>query len=272
MKKQRSLVAAFLIVIAMAGSAAAEEAPAPEHDLTSLAKTSQNPVGNLLSFPFQFNFNNGGGYGDETMFLLNFQPVLPFAISSEWNVISRTIVPFYNFPGGSPADRITGVGDIQQAFYLTPGNPGKLIWGIGPVFSLPTATNDLVKTGSWAIGPGAVALTMAGPWVIGGLVNQYWNYSDHGGDPKTDLFVAQPFINYNFGKGWALSFAPLITANFDAADGQEWTIPLGMGITRTTRLNKRPLNLTAQYYANVERPDGAPGNQLRIAVILLYPK
>jgi hypothetical protein len=269
MKKNVMLIAVLLALVVVGAANAAED---PDHNLKALAKKTQNPVGDLLSFPFQFNFNNGGAYGDETMFLLNFQPVLPFALTDGWNVIARTIVPFYNFPGGSPVDRVTGMGDIQQQFYLTPANPGKLIWGIGPVFSFPTATNDFVKTGSWAIGPGAVALTMAGPWVIGGLVNQYWNYSDHGGDPKTNLFVAQPFINYNFGKGWALSCAPLITANFEAADGQEWTVPLGVGITRTTVFGKRPINIAVQYYANVVRPDAAPGNQLRIVLAPLYPK
>lgn len=267
--KTLALLTAIAVSL-VAGTTFAQEAPAP--DVTALAKKTQNPVGDLITLPFQFNFNNGGDYGDETMFNLNVQPVMPFRLAENWNVIARAIIPFYSFPGGAPAERVTGVGDLQAQLYVTPGSPGRLIWGLGPVFSFPTATNAFVETGSWAAGPGAVALTMAGPWVIGGLVNQYWSFSDHGGDPETNLFVFQPFINYNFGKGWAVSFAPLMTANWDAPDGEAWTVPLGVGITRTTVFGKRPINIAAQYYANVERPAGSPANQLRLVLALLYPK
>jgi len=269
MKRDAHILIGVMLLAAAPGLSLAQKPAAG--DMSDLARKTQNPVGDLLTFPFQFNFNNGGAYGDETMFLLNFQPVLPFALTDDWNVISRTIVPFYSFPDAG-TDRATGIGDVQEALYLTPKNPGSLIWGIGPVFSLPTATNALVKTGSWAVGPGAVALTMKGPWVIGGLLNQFWNFSDHGGRPETNLFVLQPFINYNFGKGWALAFAPLLTANWDAPDGQKWNVPLGLGVTRTTVFNGRPWNVSVQYYANVERPDNGPGNQLRLVLAPIYPK
>lgn len=112
---------------------------------------------------------------------------------------------------------------------------------------------------------------MPGPWVVGGLVNNIWTFSDTGDDPENNTFLTQPFVNYNFGKGWALSFAPIITANWDAEDGDQWTVPLGLGVTRTTVFNRRPMTLGLQYYRNVERPDGAPADQLRFIVSLLYP-
>ena len=78
-------------------------------------------------------------------------------------------------------------------------------------------------------------------------------------------------INYNFGQGWALAFAPLWTANWNAPDGEEWTVPLGIGLSKTTVFNKRPMTLGLQYYHNVDRPDGSYDNQLRFAISLLYP-
>lgn len=84
--------------------------------------------------------------------------------------------------------------------------------------------------------------------------------------------LIQPFINYNMGNGWALSTAPIITANWSAPDGDEWTIPLGLGITKTTRIGMRPVNLGIQYYNNVERPPGSGENQLRMVFQLLYPR
>jgi hypothetical protein len=237
---------------------------------TELAKKTQNPVSDLISVPLQFNWNQGGGYADATFFNLNFQPVAPIKLKRV-NLIARTIVPYMSFPAGG-SERATGIGDIQEQLYISPASPGKFIWGLGPVFSFPTATNNFAQTGSWTVGPGAVGLTITGPWVVGALVNQYWTYYDEGGDPETNLFVFQPFINFNFGGGWALAFAPLWTANWDAPDGEEWTIPLGLGISRTTVFNRRPMSLGLQLYRNVERPSSAAETQIRAAVSYLFPK
>ena len=265
MRYRSFIVVCFLGATLAATSAAAQPPPppAPEHDATALAKATQNPVGDLTAVPLQFNFNSGGDLADQTFFNLNLQPVIPFRVG-EWNIIARTIVPINSVPTGADT-RASGVGDIQEQIYVSPARAGKVIWGVGPVFSFPTATASPMTTGTWAGGFGAVVLTMPGPWVIGGLVNQYWPMSDVGDEPKTDLFVFQPFVNYNFGKGWALAFAPLITANWDASDGDQWTVPIGLGITRTTVFNGRPMSLGVQYYDNVERPDGSAGQQLIVS-------
>lgn len=92
---------------------------------------------------------------------------------------------------------------------------------------------------------------------MGTLVTQLWTYADAGDDTEVNQLLLQPFVNFNFGTGWALAFAPNITANEDAPSGDRWTVPLGLGITRTTVFNKRPMSLGLQYYHNVERPTGA---------------
>jgi hypothetical protein len=194
--------------------------PAAAADVTALAKQTQNPVGDLVSVPLQFNFNTAGDLEDATLFNLNIQPVIPFRASSGWNIIARAIVPIDNVPAADGVS-YSGVGDIQLQLYATPAKPGSLIWGIGPVFSFPTATAFPLRSGTLAAGAAAVALTMKGPWVIGGLVSQYWPVTDTGDDPETNLFVFQPAINYNFGHGWAMSFSPAITANWDAASGND---------------------------------------------------
>ena len=260
------LIAALLI-----GSVCPAPAQEPAGgDSTELAKTSQNPVGDLISLPFQFNFNTGGGFEDRTFFNLNFQPVMPIKVTPNVNLIARTIVPVVSIPGPEGL-RFSGVADIQQQLFFTPSSPGKLIWGVGPAFSLPTATADVARTGTWAGGIDGVALTMHGPWVIGGLVSQFWPMTDEGGSPETNQFVFQWFVNYNFGKGWALATAPLNTANWDAEEGQQWTVPMGIGISKTTAFNGRPMTLGVQYYYNVKRPDSVAATQLRFVVALLYP-
>ncbi len=239
-------------------------------DASALAKQTQNPVADLVSIPFQFNFNSGGGLNDGTLFNLNIQPVIPITLNANWKLIARTIIPFVSTPDPSGGQQ-GGIGDIQFQTYLTPAHAGKLIWGFGPLFSVPAATNPLIRTGSWAVGPAAVLLTMPGHWVIGGLLNQLWTFADNGGDPDVNQFVFQPFINYNFGVGWAISTAPLITANWNAPSGQQWTVPLGLGITKTTVFNRRPMNVGLQYFHNVVHPDTGPSDQVRIVIALLYP-
>ncbi len=235
----------------------------PAHDVDSLAKQTQNPVSDLTSVPLQFNFNTGGDLDDRTMLNLNFQPVIPFKASTNWNVIARTIVPLNSIPGPE-GTRYSGVGDIQMQIFVSPAKPGAIIWGVGPIFSLPTATALGAETGTWAAGPTAVVLKMTGPWVLGGLISQLWPLSDEAGDPETDLFLVQPFVNYNFSHGWALAFAPIITANWNADDGNEWTVPLGFGFSRTTVFNRRPMSLGVQYLLQRRAPGrrGGPATPL----------
>ncbi len=261
-------IVTVLAVSAWAAAPAAAQDPQP--DVSSLAKTTQNPVGDLITVPMQFNFNGGGDLEDRTLFNFNLQPVIPFQVSPGWKSIARLIVPVNSVPGPS-GTRFSGVGDIQAQLFLTPSTPGKIIWGAGPVFSLPTATAAPLQTGTWAAGVGGVVVKMAGPFVLGGLLSQFWPMADAGDEPETNLLTMQPFVNYNFGTGWALSFAPIMTANWDAESGEEWTVPIGIGITRTTVFNRRPMNLGVQYYYNVERPDGSAGQQLRFVVALLFP-
>ncbi len=261
------------LAFVLAGLGLSPRLVAQEHavDTGALARQTQNPVADLIAIPFQINFNTGGDLEQKTFFNLNVQPVIPFSVSPGWNLISRTIVPIDSIPTPDGA-RHTGLGDIQEQLLFTRAKPGRLIWGLGPVFSLPTATAAPVETGSWAIGPGLVLVKNTGPWVLGALFTQYWNFSDKGGGPKTNLLAVQPFVNLNFGKGWALAFAPLMTANWDAASGNQWTVPLGLGINRTTVFNRRPMTLGVQYYYNVARPDGSAGGQLRFLISFLYPK
>jgi hypothetical protein len=268
MRSFRSAIALTGALLVATHTLSAQEKPAI--DATALAKQTQNPVADLVTIPFQFNFNSGGGLGDGTLFNLNFQPVIPIKVTPDWTIIARTIIPFLSSPapGGT---QVSGIGDIVLQTFLSPAHPGKIIWGIGPEFSIPAATNPLFRTGSWAVGPTAVALTTRGSWVIGLLANQLWTFADAGGDPDVNQLLIQPFVNYNFGHGWALSSAPIITANWNGASGQQWTLPLGGGISKVTVFNRRPINLGAQYYYNVVHPDAGPASQFRIFVALLYP-
>jgi len=251
----------------------AQQTPSlPTEDVTALAKKTQNPVGDVTSVPFQFNFNTGGDFHDQTLVNLNVQPVIPFKASDNWSVIARTIVPINSVPAPDGTTRYSGVGDVQEELFVTPAIPGKIIWGAGPLLSLPTSTVTGSETGAWGLGPAVVVVSMRGPFVFGALLTQTWTIAHSDTYTEIDLLLLQPFVNYNFGQGWAVSLAPVVTANWKAKSGEQWTVPLGLGITRTTVFDGRPMSLGVQYYNNVERPQGAPGQQLRFSVSLLYPR
>jgi len=269
----RKAVLAVLGGLMMPGLLMAQEPSQAEQDAkaTELAKAAQNPVADMNSIPVQFNWTTGGGLGEETQQIINIQPVLPLPINENWNLISRTIVPMVNLPGPG-SDRIKGIADIQEQLYLTPTKTKGVVWGVGPVFSFPTSTNVATETGQFALGPTFVALVIGKKWVYGGVVNQLWRIA---GSTETDAinsFFVQPFINYNLKKGWAISTAPAITANWDAPDGQQWTVPLGLGVSKITMVGKQPMNVLLQYYHNVERPDAAGADVVRMQFTLLYPR
>ncbi len=264
-----ALTFAALLTLALSTTAVVAHAQATP-SAGDLAKATQNPVADLTTIPLQFNFFTGGPLEDRTLYNLNIQPVMPLKVTKGMNVIARTIVPYLSIPT-TGTERVTGIGDIQEQLFFTPSKAGGLIWGLGPIFSFPTATNDLVKTGDWAAGPTAVVVKMAGPWVLGGLVNQLWTISGDGRGPDINQTAIQPFINYNLEGGWALSTSPLISANWIAPDGEEWTIPLGVGISKVAAIGRRPVSIAIQYYNNVERPPSTAENQLRFVFSLLYP-
>lgn len=246
----------------------------------SLAKAAQNPVANMTSLPLQYNFYTAGGLGSKSAMVLNVQPVLPLPIGKKWLVVSRTIVPFTNIPlpGLVPAidtsalggPRASGIADIQEQAYFTSANPGKFTWGVGPVLSFPTATNNVVRTGQWGLGPTAVGLVMPGPWVIGTLVNNIWRIGGAAHGHVLNTFTVQPFINYNLPRAWAISTAPLITSDWSAPEGQRWTVPIGLGISKVTHLVEQPLNFELQYYHAVKHPGNAGSEQLRLEVAALW--
>ena len=183
---------------------------------TELAKKTQNPVADLISVPFQNNFNFGAGSKDEMVWILNVQPVIPIKLNQEWNLITRTIMPIISLPSLFPdADNAFGLGDINPSFFLSPSKPSKFLWGAGPTLTFPTATNRSLGSGKWSMGPAAVGLFMDGPWVLGALANQQWSFAGWG-DKEVNALLIQPFINYNLPHGWYLVSGPIITGDFSA--------------------------------------------------------
>jgi hypothetical protein len=236
-----------------------------------LAKAVQNPLATLMTLPFQANFNNGQGPYERQALNLNIQPVVPFP-GKEWNIISRTIIPVNSVPQGT-TDSTFGLGDTNLSIFWSPAKAKKLIWGVGPALLLPTASNpEVLGTDKWSLGPTGVIFYTAGPWSMGAVASNVWSIAGNSDREDVSLLTAQYFVNFNFGKGWAVGTAPIITANWKADSDNRWTIPWGAQVSKVMKFGHRPVNLLLGFYDNTRRPDGAAHNQVRFQLNFLFPE
>jgi hypothetical protein len=240
----------------------------------ALAKIAQNPVGNLISVPFQENANLNAGPDGRVQNVLNIQPVIPFDISDEWNIITRTILPIISQPGIVPnQDRTNGLGDVQVSAFLSPANPGGWIWGVGAVTQLPTHSNDVLGNDHAGLGPTFVVLHLerGSPWVYGVLVNNIWSVGNSN-SPAYNNGLMQPFLNYNFKSGTYLTSSPVVTVNWEAKGSQQWTVPVGGGVGKIFRFSQLPVNTQIGAYYNLVSPDFGGNWQIRAQAQLMFPK
>ena len=277
-----SFIACFLFVSLMPPIALAQNTAdgdgviePGENKTEELAKAAQNPMANMISVPIQNNTNFKWGPLEKTQNVTNIQPVIPFNLTEDWLLISRTIAPIIYQPElieGQGSE--FGLGDINQALFIGPSDPGSVIWGVGPIFMLPTATDKRLGAGKWGVGPAGVALTMRGPWVFGALVQNIWSFADSGDSDRDDVnqFLMQPFVNYNLGDGLAIGSSPIITANWKAPSGEQWTVPIGVQVSKVIPIGKLPINWILGGYYNVEKPTNVGDWTLRFQVNFMFPK
>ncbi|WP_292279375.1 transporter [Mesorhizobium sp.] len=245
--------------------------PAVSQDTDDLAKKLANPVANMVSVPIQSNFDFGAGAnGHGFAYTANIQPVIPISLNDDWLILSRTVIPI-GYRDYSPGGDVFGLGDINASLFLSPKapNPNGIIWGIGPVFLLPTATDDFLGTGKFGLGPTGVLAKQTGPWTIGVLGNHIWSVAgDHDRADISQTFV-QPFVSYGLGHGRTLSLNT--EASYDWKSDQ-WTVPINLGISQVFKLGDQAMSIQvgAKYYA--EAPQGAPQWGIRTTLTFLFPE
>lgn len=242
-------------------------------DASDLAKKLSNPIASLISVPFQLNYDEGiGPAGTGRRTVMNLQPVVPISLGENWNLISRTIVPFIDQSDVVPGTSASGVGDIVQSFFFSPKQPtrGGLIWGAGPVFVLPTATNAQLGADQFAAGITGVALKQAGPWTFGALANHVWDVG--GGAGATDISTTffQPFLSYTTPDAW--SFTVNSEATYDWIT-KEASVPVNLVVAKIVQINGQPVSIGGglRYWAD-SAPGGPTGWGARFVVTFLYPK
>jgi len=235
-----------------------------------LAKQIQNPVASLISLPFQNNIDTGIGDFDRTRNTLNIQPVIPASLGGA-TLIIRTILPIITQPIGA-ADSKTGLGDINMSVFVTPAQPGKVIYAFGLATGLPTATDEVLGTKKLSLGPSFLVMVQPGTWTIGALLQNTWSVAGDDNRADVNLLFSQVFVTKSLSNGWYVNTAPIITANWEADSGNQWTVPLGLGGGRLTRVGTTPVNFQVGAYRYVVSPDGGPDWQFRAQIVLLFPK
>jgi hypothetical protein len=270
------MAAALLLVASLASPVAAQEAASDDDAAkrAALAKAALNPVASLISVPFQQNSNFVTGPYGRVGNLTNIQPVIPLKLGSKWNLITRTILPIFEFQPDptSPSNWAGGLGDANPTLFLSPQKASKVTWGVGPSLVFPTATDPLLGQGKWSAGPSVVLLVQPGKWTIGTLTNNVWSYAGDKDREAVNQFTMQYFVNYDLKKGYYLTSAPIITSNWRASSGEKWTVPFGLGLGRIQKWGKQPVNWSIAAFGNAVHPTYGPVWSLRFQVVLLYPK
>jgi hypothetical protein len=210
-------------------------------DPQALAKKLANPISSLISVPFQNNFDFGMGPDKHGFrYTMNFQPVIPFALNKNWNLISRTIVPVITQHKVAGTGTHFGLGDTLQSFFFSPNKTEPFIWGVGPVLLIPTATNKVLGTQKFAIGPTIVVLKQQKQWTVGMLANHLWSVAGKESRANVSSTFVQPFISYTTKTAWTFTFNTESTYDWTA---KTWSVPIHAQATKLVKFGKQPVSV-----------------------------
>lgn len=266
-KKHLTMAATVAIASSLGSGAAAQSTDASE-----LSKQLSNPLANLISVPIKLDYNSGFATGNGDQTTMTVQPVIPISISNDWNVISRTIAPIVFQDGVVPElGHQSGFGNTTQSFFFSPKAPtkGGMIWGVGPIFQLPTAT-DRIAPAEWGAGITGVVLKQTGGLTIGGLASQYGSVSHGEYGDKFSATYLQPFISYSTPSGTSYTLNSEATYEWNS---EEWSIPINAMVGQMVKFGKQNVQLTAGVRYWADSPAGGPDDWGgRLQMTFLFPK
>jgi len=228
-------------------------------DLYAKAKQLQSPLAVKTSITLLENILFNIGPENKTGNVMTLQPIVPVRVNPEWNVLTQTNFQLISLPSLNPEQgHINGLGDTTLYAFLSPNRTAEWLWGIGPVFQIPTHTNANLGTDKWGVGPTAVVVRTVKNWVYGGIVNNTWSFAGREDASTINLFSLQYFINYNFPTGWYLISNATITANWQATNSNQWTVPVGGGLGKVLTIGGENMNLQLQGFYNAVMPENGP--------------
>ncbi len=269
MRKRIAAILLVSVLIALASSLY----PVCADEGADLAQELTNPLADLMTIPIQMNVDRDIGAGDEgKRFRMNIQPVIPFHLNENWNLISRTILPLvYQDDVFLSEGSQSGLGDINMSLFLSPKQATKngLLWGVGPVFLFPSATDSLIGGKKWGAGPTAVVLTMQGAWTMGALANHVWSFNGDDDRPDINSTFVQPFVSYTWSNAWTLSFQSESDYNWET---EKWSVPINAAVSKLVYFGRLPVSLQAGVGYWLDSPESGPeGWRFRLQANFVLP-
>ncbi len=209
-------------------------------DLANVAQKTNNPVSDLWMLFMQYDastYNGDISDGDRALDSFKFQPVMPTLLTEDIRLINRPVFQLQSFdtPVGTDWDRKTGMGDTILMQLLAPADSGAEVFGVGWSHIFPTATNNSVGGEKWAVGPAATYFHLGQKWIIGGVVQHWWDYAGDKGRPDTNLTDFQYVIRYKVSPLTQIGTGPNVQYNHDT---DELSLPIGLGMDTTTQWGK----------------------------------
>jgi hypothetical protein len=288
MKPKLILTVTCIVVILFSAPLWAADAPAKEGEaqsesMTEISKGLSNPVSSFWSLTFQqnnFMLDMGPGESRWNSNLV-FQPVLPVALTDDWNLITRPVLTLFNSvpypdrhdPGDF--DRTTAFGDTVLLELLSPSPKiaGNWLLGLGPTFIFPTASSKYTGQDKWQVGPAALVGYLSKKWILGALF-QNWQSFGGSGSRDTNQMNLQPIAAYFLPNGWSIGYSGNVLANWKAdRDGDTWTVPLGLAISKVQKFGKLPVKLQLGGQYMVHHPDiGGQKWNIQLTVTPVIPK
>lgn len=270
--------------------------------LAQMSTLMNNPVGNVAMWWNQFDtYRLKNPKTNNTDHKENYMGILqwPQAITSHWNLVNRVVynvpsvpidqdkvddfgsmqgnfTPPSNFKPDPDPDlqdifggRTTGFGDMFYVGLFSPKKPtkmgdGNFVWGLGFDVGFPTASEDVLGSGKYSVGPSALGVYLGPKWKIGSLVQHYSSYAGDNDRSDVNLTNWQYFYYYAITPTLNIGAAPNIIANWQQNGDDKFTVPVGMGVNTTVNFGKVPVRLGVEGYYSVIQPDDVPGTEWNI--------
>jgi len=265
----RNLLAGVLVLASQSGLAnpAADDATLSNEQV---AKNLQNPLANMISVPVQLNYDQNIGDDDKgDRYITNIQPVVPINLNEDWLLISRTILPIVSLDTTTTDE--SGTGDIVQSAFFSPKQSANgWTWGVGPVFLLPTASDDALGQEKWGVGPTAVALKQENGWTYGALINHIWDVA--GDDDRSDVNATflQPFMGYTWPSAFSLFLNTETTIDWE---NDTEAVPINFVASQVAQVGSQTLSFGGGLRYWADSPDNGPeGWGARFVVTWIIPK